>query len=124
MPKTTSSAPLRRSGRVNIACPVRISGMLAKSLPFEENAQVVTVSKFGAKLKTHTSLRVGMQLKVQPLLGARSGLFTVVWVGREGTPRASEVGVEYAGEISGILGINFPDSNAPVKLTDRDRKKR
>ena len=115
MPKTTSSAPLRRSGRVHIACPVRISGMLAKSLPFEENAQVVTVSKFGAKLKTRVPLQVGMQVKVQPQRGEKSGIFKVVWVGRKGTPRAGEVGVEYTEEIASLLGINFPEMTGPVK---------
>ena len=115
MGKTASSLPIRRSTRVNIGCPVRISGMLANQVPFAEDAQIVTLSKYGAKLKTRLPLQVGMQLKVQPLRGKKSGVFKVVWVGREGTPRAGEVGVEYAGEIASILGINFPDQNRPVK---------
>jgi hypothetical protein len=48
-------------------------------------------------------------------LGTTSGTFRVVWVGREGTPRVGEVGVEYGGEIAEILGINFPDQTPPVK---------
>ena len=115
MAKTTSSLPLRRSARVNIGCPVRISGMLANHAPFAEEAQIVTLSKFGAKLKTGIPLQVGMQLKVQPLRGMKSGVFKVVWVGPEGTPRAGEVGVEHAKEIGGILGINFPDLIGPLK---------
>ncbi len=115
MAKTTSSLPGRRSVRVNIGCPVRISGMLANHMPFAENAQIVTVSKFGAKLKTRIPLKVGMQVKVEPLLGKNSGVFKVVWVGREGTPRAGEVGVEYAREIAKILGINFPEPNGPIR---------
>ena len=62
--RPASSVPLRRSTRVNIGCPVRISGTLANHAPFAEDAQIVTLSKFGAKLKTHLPLRVGMQLKV------------------------------------------------------------
>jgi hypothetical protein len=89
--------------------------MLSSHSPFAENAQIVTLSKFGAKIKTHIPLKVGMQVKVQPLLGEKSGIFKVVWVGREGTPRAGEVGVEYAQEIGSILGINFPDPAGPVK---------
>ena len=115
MAKTASSGPLRRSTRVNIGCPVRISGTLANRGPFEEDAQIVTVSKYGAKVKTHLPLKVGMQLKIAPVLGKDSGVFKVVWVGREGTPRAGEVGVEYTREIAGILGINFPDQNLPLK---------
>jgi len=115
MVKPASSGPMRRSTRVNIGCPVKISGTLANRVPFEEDAQIVTVSKYGAKLKTHLPLRVGMQLKVAPLLGKNSGVFKVVWVGREGTPRAGEAGVEYAREIANILGVNFPDQNLPLK---------
>jgi hypothetical protein len=108
MGKMSSSFSLRRSARVNLACPVRISGTLPPSLPFAEDAQIVTLSKFGAKLKTRIPLQVGMQLTLQPLRGKNSGIFKVVWVGREGTPRAGEVGVEYPDEVAGVLGINFP----------------
>ena len=105
----------RRSGRVNIACPVRISGLLGKDVPFAADAQIVTLSKFGAKLKTRAALKVGMELTLQPVLGEKSGVFKVVWVGREGTPRAGEVGVEYGEEVTSILGISFPDSAGPLK---------
>ena len=115
MGKTTSSLPLRRSTRVNIGCPVRISGVLTDQGPFAEDTQIVTLSKYGAKLKTQIPLRVGMQVKVKPLRGKNSGVFKVVWVGREGTPRAGEVGVEYTREITSILGINFPDLSLPAK---------
>lgn len=114
MGKTSSSLPLRRSARVNIGCAVKISGMLANHVPFTENTQIVTVSKFGAKLKTRIPLKVGMHVKVEPLRGEKSGVFKVVWVGREGTPRAGEVGIEYAREIAEILGIKFPDVTGPV----------
>jgi hypothetical protein len=48
------------------------------------------------------------------LRGEKSGIFKVVWVGREGTPRAGEVGIEYAREIADIVGIKFPDVTGPV----------
>ena len=89
--------------------------MLSNRVPFAEDARIVTLSKFGAKLKTRVPLQVGMQVKVQPQLGEKSGVFKVVWVGREGTPRAGEVGVEYSEEITSILGINFPDLTGPTK---------
>jgi hypothetical protein len=115
MAKTTSALPLRRSARVNIACPVRISGMLPNHVPFVEDAQIVTVSKYGARLKTPIQLHIGMKLTVEPLRGKKSGVFRVVWVGRAGTPRAGEVGVEYATAITDVLGINFPDQNLPLR---------
>jgi hypothetical protein len=109
MTKTTGSPSVRRSSRVNIGCPVKISGKFANSVPFVEETQVTTVSKFGAKLRTLIPLQVGMQIRLAPLHGKNSGVFKVVWVGREGTPRAGEVGIEHAGPIAKVLGINFPD---------------
>jgi len=110
MAKALSSGPLRRSARVNIGCPVRISGVAADHVPFSEETQVVTISKHGAKAKTRMSLEVGMNLKVQPLRGDKKvGIFKVVWVGREGSPRAGEVGLECTGKVSELLGVNFPN---------------
>ncbi len=109
MGKTTSSLPVRRSGRVNIGCPVKISGILANNQPFAEDTQIITISKFGAKVKTRLPLHVGMHVKVQPRHGHKSGVFKVVWIGREGTPRAGEVGVEYSQEVTSLLGVSFPD---------------
>ena len=110
MGKTASSLPVRRSGRVNIGCPVKISGTLSDNQPFAEDTQIITISKFGAKLKTRLPLHVGMQVKVQPRHSrTKFGYFTVVWVGREGTPRAGEVGVEYSQEVTSLLGVSFPD---------------
>jgi hypothetical protein len=108
MVKTTGSLPLRRSTRVNIGCPVLVSGMLGNNLPFAEETRVVTISKHGAKLRTRLPLKVGMQLKIQPLNGSTVGFFKVVWVGREGTARAGEVGVECPGTVASVLGVNFP----------------
>ena len=115
MGKTNGSLPFRRSARVNLGCPVRLSGTLPSHAPFDEDAQIVTVSKFGAKIKTGLPLKVGMHVRVQPLRGEKSGVFRVVWVGHDGTPRAGEVGVEYAQEVASVLGINFPDLAPPAK---------
>jgi len=115
MGKATSSLPLRRSARVNIGCRVRISGILANDQPFAEDTQIVTLSKYGAKLRTQIPLQVGMQVQLRPLRGNNAGMFRVVWVGRNGTPRAGEVGVEYGKEVASILGINFPESVGPAK---------
>jgi len=115
MPKTTGALPMRRSTRVNIACPVRISGLLPNHAPFEELAQIISVSKFGARMKTPIQLHIGMKVTVEPLRSGKSGVFRVVWVGRAGTPRAGEVGLEYGTPVTSVLGINFPDQNTPLK---------
>ncbi len=115
MGKTSSSPAMRRSARVNIGCAVRISGTLANRDRFDEPAQIVTLSKFGAKVKTNVPLQVGTLVKVAPMRGKNSAVFKVVWVGREGTPRAGEVGIENAKGVADILGIHFPDSDGPLR---------
>lgn len=108
MGEETEPATLRRSSRVNIAIPVRVSGMLADKKPFTEDTYVVSISKYGAKLKTQQPLKVGMQVRVQPRRRREGGLFKVVWTGREGTPREGEVGIEYV-RVSNLLGVAFPE---------------
>jgi hypothetical protein len=115
MGKTPSSPAMRRSTRVNIGCAVRISGTLSNRKSFDESAQLVTLSKFGAKMKTRVPLEVGTLLKVEPMHGKNSGVFKVVWVGREGTPRAGEVGIENAKGVAEILGIHFPENGGSLK---------
>jgi hypothetical protein len=106
--KAASPPPLRRSVRVQVRVPVTVSGTLADGTAFREQAQVVTVSKYGAKLKTTVPVTVGTEVKIQPNRRAQPGLFRVVWVGHEGTPRAGEIGIEYL-RVSNLLGITFPE---------------
>ncbi len=108
MAEKPAPASLRRSARVNIRIPVRLSGKLADQTPFTEETIVLTVSKFGAKIKTVQPVQVGMEVKLQPKTRRDSALFRVVWVGRAGTPREGEIGIEYV-RVSNLLGVAFPD---------------
>lgn len=101
-------SPVRRSARVNLRLPVIISGKFPDNKPFQEETFAVTVSKFGAKIKTALPLKEGMQLKLQPKGRKVSAIFRVAWMGRAGTPRDGEVGIEYL-KVSNLLGVAFPD---------------
>ena len=107
---TTPPAPatLRRSSRVQLRIPVTISGTFSDGRPFSEEAHLKDLSKFGARLKTELPLKLGMQLRMRAKQSANEGIFQVVWLGQEDTPRAGEVGIEYL-EVSTFLGITFPD---------------
>ncbi len=108
MDKETPQPPMRRSSRINVRIPVTISGTLGDHTPFVEDTTVLSISKYGAKVQTRLPLTTGMKLKVQPKRHDESGLFTVVWVGTQGTPREGEVGIEYV-RVSNLLGVTFPD---------------
>ena len=108
MTKQPGGAALRRSARINVNLPVTISGALPDGKRFSEDALILTVSKFGAKLKSQQPLKLGMEIKVQPRQRRGAALFRVVWEGRPGTPREGEVGIEYV-QVSNLLGVAFPE---------------
>jgi hypothetical protein len=108
MPEQARGASLRRSARVNVRIPVKLSGTLPDGKTFTEETFIITVSKYGAKLKSQQPLQVGMEVKVQPHHRRQSGLFKVVWTGRPESPREGEIGIEYV-HVSNLLGLVFPD---------------
>jgi len=108
MVKEAKPVPLRRSSRVNVRIPVWLSGTLPDGKTFTENTFIVTISKYGARVKTQQPLKVGMRVKVEPHRRHRAGLFKVVWTGRPETPREGEAGIEYV-QVSNLLGVAFPE---------------
>jgi hypothetical protein len=108
MAKQSNPSTFRRSARVHVNVPVMLSGKFPGGKPFSEETLIVSISKYGAKVKTDLPLKVGMQLKVQPKKRRESAVFRVVWLGRDGTPREGEVGIEYV-KVSNFLGVAFPD---------------
>src|SRR5271155_2292620 len=83
----------RRSRRVAAFLTVRIWGVDAKSLPFTQHAQVRNISDRGAVLAGMIRpVRAGALLQIQH--DEDQAQFRVVWVGRQGTRRQGEIGVE------------------------------
>ena len=106
--KAENGATLRRSSRVQVRLPVVISGTLPDGRSFKETTHITTVSKFGARVRTGTPLQPGMEILVKPLHKKDNSRFKVAWMGREGTPRAGEAGIEYVA-VSNLLGVAFPE---------------
>ena len=104
----SDSVSIRRSARVNIRIPVIVSGISPDNKPFQEETFAVTLSKFGAKIKTALPLKEGQQLKLRPKGRKDSAIFRVAWIGRPSTPREGEVGIEYL-KVSNLLGVAFPE---------------
>ena len=108
MADKSPSSPIRRSARVNLRMPVNISGKYSDGKPYVEETFAVTVSKFGAKIKSSLPLKPGMQVRVRPKGRKNFALFRVAWVGQQGTPREGEIGIEYV-QVSNLLGVAFPE---------------
>jgi hypothetical protein len=83
----------RRNPRVTVLLPVRVWGVDAHSLPF---TQLVTVKNFSASGVVVQGLRrqvnPGEILEVQT--GDSKARFRVVWVGRLGSRREGEAGLQ------------------------------
>ena len=99
-------ASMRRSTRVQVRIPVSVTGTLPGGESFTEETYVLTVSKFGARLKCSYPLSPGMEIRVKPTAGSADALFVVVWAGGMGS--SGEVGIQYV-KASNLFGVAFPD---------------
>jgi c-di-GMP-binding flagellar brake protein YcgR len=96
----------RRNRRVAAFLTVRIWGVDAKRLPFAQHAQVRNISDGGAVL--HGMIRpvkAGEILYVQH--DEDQAQFRVVWVGKPGTSRQSEIGIESLPSEPSIWDVNL-----------------
>lgn len=102
----STKVSMRRSTRIQVRIPVVVTGRLRNGETFTEETYVVTVSKFGARLKCSYALTPGMEITVKPKAGNEDALFRVVWAGgRSGN--SGEVGIQYVKQAN-IFGIAFP----------------
>jgi len=100
-------ASMRRSTRVQVRIPVIVTGTLPGGDSFSEETYVMTVSKFGARLKCSQPLTPGMEIRVRPKAGNEDALCQVVWVGGR-SAASGEVGIQYV-KAANLFGIAFPD---------------
>lgn len=99
---------MRRSARVRVRIPVAITGTLSGGESFTEQTYILTVSKFGARLKTSYPLIPGMEIRIKPSAGMADALCRVVWAGEAGMIPSGEVGVQYVNALN-LFGVAFPD---------------
>jgi hypothetical protein len=96
----------RRNRRVAAFLTVCIWGVDAKSLPFTQHAQVRNISDRGAVLQGMTRpVKAGEILHIQH--EEDQAQFRVVWVGKQGTRRQGEIGVESLSSESFTWDVNL-----------------
>jgi hypothetical protein len=99
---------MRRSARVQVRIPVDVTGTLPGGELFTEQTHVLTVSKFGARLRSSYPLSPGMEIRVKPRAGITDALFQVVWAEAAGGINSGEVGIQYV-KAANLFGVAFPD---------------
>jgi len=83
----------RRNPRVSAPLPVRLWGMDAYDRPFMTVALVKDISSTGARIQgLRKQLKAGTIVEVQ--LGEEKAQFRVAWVGKRGTRKDGEIGLE------------------------------
>jgi len=98
----------RRSARILLRLIVVISGADGQSNRFEEPAETVDVSKYGAKVRLAHEMKVGSLLSLLRPDTERSAKFRVVF---QTPPDAAtgrrDTGIEFVG-VDGFWGVQFP----------------
>jgi PilZ domain len=110
---TPSHSERRRRTRVPHSSRIIVSGVNAEGFNFAEETETVTVSKFGAAVRTSYNLKLGQEVSVRTRDKNRLGQFQVVWLGQSGTPSEGKIGIEWL-EPRRFWGMDF----APEDWTD------
>ncbi len=96
----------RRSSRLPFRCRVKISGFDPEGNVFTEEAETITISKFGASLAIKRHYVMGQTITVHTLNQDHAGQFQVVWMGQPGTREAGQIGIEWF-DARRFWGIEF-----------------
>jgi hypothetical protein len=81
----------RHAPRYEINVGVKVWGMDRYGKPFVQHARTVNANPLGARLSGIACVRVGEIIGIQH--GDEKSRFKVVWVGRDNTPQARQIGV-------------------------------
>jgi PilZ domain-containing protein len=81
----------RREPRVEMNVEVKVWGLDRYGKPFVQHARTVDATRLGARLLGVDCVKVGEVIGVQN--GEHKARFKVVWMGRENTPKAGQVGL-------------------------------
>jgi hypothetical protein len=105
---TRDASARRRSARLTLHLRVVVSGVNPQSQSFEEKAETVEVSKYGAKINLREELKVGTLLTLTRPDADRDSKFRVAY---QAPPDAAtgrrETGIEFLG-VDTFWGVQFP----------------
>ncbi len=111
--------PQRRSDRVYLQVPIRVSGRDASDVPFAEETVTVNINSYGACITLAQSLAPGQIVRIQNLGNKLEREFRVVGLVRKVFGERAEWGVELMDGSPGFWAVEFtppPDSIQPKVL--------
>jgi hypothetical protein len=98
----------RRTQRVQIAMPIRVSGS-TRGIPFDELTETVTVSAHGCLVHLKAAIVQLQELLIVNPATQQQVHGSVVFIGEESHP--PEIGIEFAAPSPLFWGITFPPEN-------------
>lgn len=105
-----SAMPRRRSQRVLMQVPVRVSGVDTQGNPFEEDSETLAVSAHGALILLNTRVTSGSKLKMLHKGTQEEQECLVVFLGPVRAGK-SEIGLEFSSPRPGYWRVAFPPAD-------------
>lgn len=106
-----SQAPMserRRGERVLLRVPIKIYAIDHDNKHFNENAETVVVSRFGALIRTSVPLKHGSHMELMNNFTQDTEKFRVVWVAEKAKEGKFDAGVEILSPRDDFWGVRFP----------------
>jgi len=107
-PPSIPTRDRRRSERILIRVPVRITGLDKNAKHVHERAEAVVLSRHGALIKTTTELKPGSEVEVENLGNQQSAKFRVVWTSERMIEGKYDIGLESIAGQPSLWGVKFP----------------
>lgn len=98
---------VRRSSRVNVSIPVKLRTTGKNGTNSEEQATIITLSKYGACVLANVNSEVGNIVFIRTQKGLEFKA-SVAWVGNELSKTKGQIGIKCRG-LAQALGFNFPE---------------
>ena len=118
--RPTQAANQRRSQRILLAIPVRVSGKRANGSSFVEHAKTLIVNAHGALLQLEEPVREGQALSVRNVITGEETPCKVVDLS-PGTNGVGEVGVEFAQPNPRFWRVSFPPADWSARNPEAKR---
>jgi len=112
----------RGKQRVKMVLPVKVWGRDVTGKPFFQLAHTLDINRGGAKVGGLLSL-INFDDTVDLQHRHKKARFRVTWVGRPGTPKANQIGVQYLEPDKDIWGLELPEDNEPDSFEEPDTRK-
>ncbi len=105
----------RRSERVLIRMPVRLTGLTRTNKRVTEKGEAIVISRHGALLKTESELKPGSEVELENPVTHQAAKYRVVWTSDRPTEGRWDVGLDYLSGTPNIWGIEFPPASSEAR---------